>query len=68
MDYSSLTVATMVGRRHGHLLQDIDGHVAILSKGTDPKIGVSDFFVESSYRDIDGYVTILSQTPTLGPD
>jgi Rha family phage regulatory protein len=50
----SRDVAEMVGKRHNHLLRDIDGYVAILTNSTEPKIGVSDFFIESTYQDSTG--------------
>ena len=45
----SRDVAEMVGKRHDHLLRDIDGYVEVLLLSTNPKIGVSDFFVGNSY-------------------
>ncbi|MGG4497085.1 Rha family transcriptional regulator [Brevibacillus reuszeri] len=47
----SREVGEMVEKRHDHLLRDIDGYVAILSKSTAPNFGVSDFFIESTYQD-----------------
>ncbi|GAE09580.1 putative antirepressor [Paenibacillus sp. JCM 10914] len=41
----------MTGKRHDHLLRDIDGYCEILMNSTDPKIGVSDFFEASTYQD-----------------
>lgn len=50
----SREVAQMIEKRHDHLLRDIDGYVEILSKMAAPKIGVSNFFIESSYQDSTG--------------
>jgi Rha family phage regulatory protein len=51
----SREVARMIGKRHDHLIRDIDGYAEILGQSKDgfaaPKIGVSDFFVKSSYKD-----------------
>jgi len=50
----SREVAEMVDKRHEHLLRDINGYVAILEKATDPKIGVSEFFIPHAYQDNTG--------------
>ena len=46
----SRDVAKMVGKRHDHLVRDIDGYVEIIEKSGEPKIGVSEFFVHSTYK------------------
>lgn len=59
---SSVEVSEMIGKRHNHLLRDIDGYVEILKNPIETKIGLNekdaelnfelnDFFVESSYKD-----------------
>lgn len=50
----SREVAEMVDKRHDHLLRDIKGYIDILEKATEPKIGVSDFFIASAYKDVRG--------------
>jgi Rha family phage regulatory protein len=50
----SREVAEMTGKRHDHLLRDIDNYVKVLSESTAPNFGVSDFFIESSYQDSTG--------------
>lgn len=45
----SRDVAEMIDKRHDHLLRDIKNYVDVLS--TEPKIGVSEFFIESIYQD-----------------
>ena len=52
----SREVAEIVGKRHDHLLRDINGYVEILSKSTDPNFGVSDFFIKSTYQDSSGRI------------
>lgn len=56
----SREVAEMVDKRHDHLMRDIRSYVAILEEAaesnlglsvTAPNFGVSDFFLESSYKD-----------------
>ncbi|MBP3037950.1 Rha family transcriptional regulator [Bacillaceae bacterium Marseille-Q3522] len=44
----SRDVAEMVGKEHKHLLRDIKGYLEILGKSN---FGLSDFFIESSYKD-----------------
>lgn len=48
----SREVAEMIGKRHDHLVRDINGYVDVI--GTEPNFGVSDFFIKSSYRDGSG--------------
>lgn len=50
----SREVAEMIGKRHDHLLRDIDAYVEVIKKTTAPNFGVSDFFVESTYKDATG--------------
>lgn len=50
----SREVANLVEKRHDHLYRDITGYIKILEKSTDPKIGVSDFFIPSTYKDSTG--------------
>ncbi|PAK49985.1 phage regulatory protein/antirepressor Ant [Priestia megaterium] len=45
----SREVAEMVGKEHGHLLRDIRGYFKVLK--INPKLDVSNFFVEASYKD-----------------
>ena len=47
----SREVARMLPKRHDHLVRDIAKYSEYL---TDPKIGVSEFWQESSYKDITG--------------
>ena len=42
----SRDVAKMIGKEHKHLLRDIDGYISILGQS---KIGLSDFFIRSTY-------------------
>ena len=46
------TVAEMVGKRHDHLLRDIQGYIKVLL--TNPKLGALDFFIKDSYLDKKG--------------
>ena len=46
----SRQVAKMIGKDHKHLLRDIDGYVEVMEKSGEPKIGVSEFFVHSTYK------------------
>jgi len=51
----SRLVAEMVEKTHSHLLRDINGYIAHLVKSiTDPKDGLSEYFVSSSYQDSTG--------------
>lgn len=43
----SRDVAEMLGKRHDHLLRDIESYKAVLDHS--PTLGAADFFVESSY-------------------
>jgi Rha family phage regulatory protein len=45
----SRQVAEAIGKRHDHLLRDIGNYRDIMARGGLPKVGESDFFVESSY-------------------
>lgn len=45
----SRDVAEAIGKLHHHLLRDIRGYCEIIKKGGLTKVGLSDFFVESSY-------------------
>ena len=45
----SREVADAIGKTHCHLLRDIRGYCDIIENGGLSKIGLSDFFVESSY-------------------
>lgn len=47
----SREVAQMVGKAHAHLLRDIQRYCNAL---TESKIGLSDFFTESTYKDSTG--------------
>lgn len=48
---NSKEVAEMLGKRHDHLVRDIEIYAGYL---TQPSFGVSDFFEESSYKDKTG--------------
>lgn len=50
----SLEVAEMTGKRHAHLLRDIDKYVDVLS--LNPILGLANFFIESSYQDSTGKI------------
>ena len=50
----SREVAELIGKQHKHLLRDIRGYCDIMEISTKPKIGLSDFFIESSYLDPTG--------------
>lgn len=53
----SREVAEMVGKEHFHLVRDIKGYIKILensSIGSQSKIGFSEFFIESNYKDSTG--------------
>jgi Rha family phage regulatory protein len=47
---NSREVADVIGKRHDHLLRDIRGYIDIILRNGLPKVGVSDFFVESTYK------------------
>ena len=53
---NSREVAELIGKRHDHLLRDIGRYMETMEKSTAPKIGVSDFFLESSYFDSTGRI------------
>lgn len=44
----SREVAQMTGKRHDHLIRDIDGYVYILRQN--PNLGADNFFIESTYE------------------
>jgi len=50
----SREVAAFIGKRHSHLLRDIARYCEILINSTQPKFGLSDFFVRSAYFDATG--------------
>lgn len=50
----SRDVAVLVQKRHDHLFRDITGYIKIMEESTEPKIGVSDFFIKSTYKDSTG--------------
>jgi Rha family phage regulatory protein len=50
----SREVAEAIGKRHDHLLRDIAGYLKTMEKVTAPNFGVSDFFLESHYKDSTG--------------
>ncbi len=50
----SRDVAKMVDRRHDHLIRGIKKYCGIISTNTAPNFGVSDFFIESNYKDSTG--------------
>ena len=50
----SREVAELIGKRHDNLLRDIAGYVKVMGRATLLKIEVSDFFVQSSYKDNTG--------------
>lgn len=52
----SREVAEMVGKRHDHLLRDIQGYCEILAESDVPNFGVVDFFIESTYKDAEGRI------------
>lgn len=43
----SREISKMIGKRHDHLVRDIDGYVSILNQN--PKLGADNFFIESNY-------------------
>lgn len=47
----SREVAEMVGKEHRHLLRDIETYSKYLLEGIEPKIGLNDFFISSTYKD-----------------
>ena len=46
----SREVAQLIGKQHNHLLRDIRGYAEVIDSGGLSKIGLSDFFIESSYH------------------
>lgn len=44
----SRDIATMIGKRHDHLVRDIEGYKAVLDET--PNLGSQDFFLESTYK------------------
>lgn len=50
----SREVAQMIGKSHAHLMRDISGYAQVLKKSTESKFGLSDFFLESTYKDSTG--------------
>lgn len=53
----SREVADMIGKRHDHLVRDIDGYVEVISENSKlsswsntPNLGASDFFIPSTYK------------------
>lgn len=57
----SRDVAKMIGKRHDHLMRDIQVYVATMEKNAEtvavpsaPKFGVADFFIQSTYSDEQG--------------
>ena len=44
----SREVAEMIGKRHDHLIRDIQGYIKVISNN--PDLGTSNFFIESSYK------------------
>lgn len=50
----SREVAEMVGKRHDHLIRDIQGYCEILAAQQNPNLGTANFFIESTYQTEDG--------------
>jgi phage regulator Rha-like protein len=50
----SREVAELVGKRHHHLLRDIDKYKKIMQDSIETKIGFNEFFIESVYSDAIG--------------
>jgi len=50
----SREVAEAIGKRHHHLLRDINGYIKIMRESTKTNFGFSEFFLESSYFDSTG--------------
>lgn len=44
----SREVAKMTGKRHNHLVRDIDNYISVILQN--PNLGSADFFIESSYK------------------
>ncbi len=50
----SREVAEMVGKRHSDLLRDIRGYAEIIENSAERNFALSEFFLESSYKDSTG--------------
>lgn len=51
----SREVAEMVGKRHDHLIRDIEKYRQYIKEANDPKVGeVENFFIPSTYIDAKG--------------
>lgn len=50
----SRQVAKMIEKTHAHLMRDIESYAKIISDSTESNFGLSDFFIESSYKDSTG--------------
>lgn len=48
MTIESREIAKMIGKRHDHLVRDIQGYIKDISEN--PNLGTQDFFIESSYK------------------
>ena len=51
---TSLEVAEMVGKNHKEVLRDIRNIIKRVSANTERKVALSEYFVESTYKDITG--------------
>lgn len=47
----SREVAQIMGKRHDHLIRDIETYCNYLENCIDPKIGVNEFYIENCYQD-----------------
>jgi Rha family phage regulatory protein len=47
----SREVAEVIGKRHHHLLRDIDRYIRVMEESIETNFGFNDFFLESSYVD-----------------
>ena len=56
MTIESREVAKMIGKRHDHLVRDIQGYVKDLEYN--PNLGATDFFIESNYKASNGKTNI----------
>lgn len=56
MTIESREVAKMIGKRHDHLVRDIQGYVKDLEYN--PNLGATDFFIESTYKASNGKTNI----------
>ena len=50
----SREVAEIVGKRHDHLIRDINNYIKTIEKITAPNFGVSEFFLVNTYKDSTG--------------